>query len=46
MYQIGMFSKINRITTKALRHYDEIGLLKPGFVDQEQATAITRVTSF
>ena len=33
MYQIGMFSKINRITTKALRHYDEIGL--PSFVDQE-----------
>ncbi len=35
MYLIGMFSKINRITTKTLRHYDEIGLLKPGFVDQE-----------
>ena len=34
MYLIGMFSKINRITTKALRHYDEIGLLKPGCVDQ------------
>jgi DNA-binding transcriptional MerR regulator len=33
MYQIGMFSKINRITTKTLRHYDEIGLLKPEFVD-------------
>lgn len=33
MYQIGMFSKINRITTKTLRHYDEIGLLKPEYVD-------------
>ena len=33
MYQIGLFSKINHITTKTLRHYDEIGLLKPDFVD-------------
>lgn len=29
MYSIGEFSKINRITTKTLRHYDKIGLLKP-----------------
>ena len=28
-----MFSKINRITTKALRHWDEIGLLKPEKVE-------------
>lgn len=34
MYTIGMFSKINRITTKTLRHYDEIGLLKPEQVDE------------
>lgn len=34
MYTIGMFSKINRITTKTLRHYDEIGLLKPEQVDK------------
>lgn len=33
MYQIGLFSKINHITTKTLRHYDEIGLLKPDHVD-------------
>ena len=33
MYQIGLFSKINRITTKTLRHYDEIGLFKPEHVD-------------
>jgi DNA-binding transcriptional MerR regulator len=33
MYQIGLFSKINHITTKTLRHYDEIGLLKPNHVD-------------
>lgn len=34
MYRIGIFSKMNRITVKALRHYDEIGLFKPVFVDE------------
>ncbi len=34
VFTIGMFSKINRITTKTLRHYDEIGLLKPEHVDE------------
>ena len=33
MYQIGLFSKINHITTKTLRHYDELDLLKPEYVD-------------
>ncbi len=33
MYQIGMFSKMNRITAKTLRHYDSIGLLKPECID-------------
>ncbi|PKM94108.1 MAG: MerR family transcriptional regulator [Firmicutes bacterium HGW-Firmicutes-1] len=33
MFSIGTFSNINKITTKTLRHYDEIGLLKPEFVD-------------
>lgn len=33
MYSIGEFSKINRITTKTLRHYDRIGLLKPEKID-------------
>lgn len=33
LYRIGLFSKINRITPKTLRHYDEIGLLKPDCVD-------------
>jgi len=33
MYSIGLFSKMNRITTKTLRHYDEIGLLTPAHVD-------------
>ena len=34
MYSIGMFSQINRVTTKTLRHYDEIGLLKPCHIDE------------
>lgn len=34
MYSIGIFSQINRVTTKTLRHYDEIGLLKPEYVDK------------
>jgi DNA-binding transcriptional MerR regulator len=29
MYSIGVFSQINKVTTKTLRHYDEIDLLKP-----------------
>ncbi|MFS0784487.1 MerR family transcriptional regulator [Bacillus sp. 1P06AnD] len=33
MFSIGTFSKINKITTKTLRHYDELGLLKPDYVD-------------
>ena len=32
---IGRFSKSCRLTIKALRHYDEIGLLKPAFVEPE-----------
>lgn len=33
MYTIGMFSKVARISAKALRFYDEIGLFKPAHVD-------------
>jgi len=33
MFTIGQFSKICRVTTKTLRHYDEIDLLKPVRVD-------------
>jgi DNA-binding transcriptional MerR regulator len=35
MYQIGEFSKINKITVKTLRYYDRVGLLKPAFVDDD-----------
>lgn len=35
LYRIGMFSKISKTTIKTLRHYDEVGLLKPAHVDGE-----------
>lgn len=35
MYRIGLFSKINKVTIKTLRYYDEVGLLRPAFVDEE-----------
>lgn len=34
MFKIGDFSKLNKITVRALRHYDEIGLLKPFYIDK------------
>ena len=34
MYRIGEFSLMNKVTVKTLRYYDEIGLLKPAYVDQ------------
>ena len=34
MYSIGEFSKINRITTKTLRHYERIGLFMPASTDE------------
>jgi effector-binding domain-containing protein len=30
---IGRFAKATRLSVKALRHYDELGLLRPAFVD-------------
>lgn len=35
MLSIGTFSKFSNVTTKTLRYYDEIGLLKPVFVNNE-----------
>lgn len=29
MFKIGDFSKLTRVSVRMLRHYDEIGLLKP-----------------
>jgi len=34
MYRIGDFSKMSKTTIKALRYYDEVGLLKPEYVDE------------
>src|SRR5260370_7778550 len=34
MIRIGDFSKLSQVTIKALRYYDEMGLLKPISVDQ------------
>lgn len=34
MYRIGQFSQLAKVTVKALRYYDEVGLLKPAYVDQ------------
>jgi DNA-binding transcriptional MerR regulator len=33
MFRIGEFSRITRVTIDTLRHYDELGLLKPANVD-------------
>ena len=33
MLKIGEFSKLSRISARMLRHYDEIGLLKPAEID-------------
>jgi DNA-binding transcriptional MerR regulator len=35
VYTIGQFSKIGRVSTKTLRYYDEINLLKPVHVDKD-----------
>jgi DNA-binding transcriptional MerR regulator len=34
MFRIGEFSRLSRLSIKALRFYDERGLLKPTYVDQ------------
>lgn len=35
MYKIGEFSKIVEITVKGLRYYDDINLMKPAFINEE-----------
>lgn len=34
MFKIGEFSKLSQVSVKALRYYDELGLLKPASVDR------------
>ena len=33
LMKIGEFSKLSRVSVRMLRHYDEIGLLKPAETD-------------
>ena len=35
LYKIGMFAAMNRVTVKALRFYEEQGLLLPAYIDSE-----------
>jgi DNA-binding transcriptional MerR regulator len=34
IYKIGLFSKMNHVTIKTLRHYDNLDLLRPSHVDE------------
>lgn len=54
MLKIGEFSKIARVSIRMLRHYDEIGLLKPAETDdftgyryysESQLPIISRISS-
>ncbi len=54
MLRIGEFSKLSRVSIRMLRHYDDIGLLKPAKIDEftgyryyreEQLFIIGRITS-
>lgn len=54
MLKIGEFSKLSRVSVRMLRHYDEIGLLKPAetnrFTDyryyrEDQLPAVCRITA-
>jgi DNA-binding transcriptional MerR regulator len=33
MFRIGEFSKFSRVSVRMLRHYDQLGLLRPAHVD-------------
>lgn len=37
MFKIGDFSKLNKISVKALRYYDDLGILKPYKIDAENS---------
>ena len=54
MLKIGDFSKLSRVSIRMLRHYDEIGLLHPVWIDPEsgyryydtdQLSAVYRITA-
>ena len=35
MFSIGEFARLGGVSVRTLRHYDEIGLLRPAMVDQD-----------
>ena len=35
MFKIGEFSRLTQVSIRMLRHYDEVSLLKPAYIDQE-----------
>src|ERR1051326_819224 len=35
MFKIGEFSQLGQVTSRTLRHYDDLGLLKPAHIDPE-----------
>lgn len=35
LFSIGDFSRMSRLSVKALRLYDQEGILKPGYVDPQ-----------
>ena len=54
MLKIGDFSKLSRVSIRMLRHYDDIGLLKPAEIDEftgyryyheQQLFAVGRITA-
>ena len=54
MLKIGEFSKLSRVSVRMLRHYDEIGLLKPAQIDrftdyryyrEDQLPTVCRITA-
>ncbi|MBA3947657.1 MAG: MerR family transcriptional regulator [Herpetosiphonaceae bacterium] len=55
MFKIGDFSRLSRVSVKALRYYDELGLLKPMMIDRwtgyryysaEQLPRLNRILAF
>ena len=55
MFKIGDFSKLGQVSVRMLRHYDQLGLLKPGQIDKftgyryyavEQLVRLNRILFF
>ena len=54
MLKIGEFSKLSRVSVRMLRHYDDIGLLTPAYIDhftdyryysESQLPTVSRITA-